>query len=125
MGIKSLNNPTPSEEKPHTSTEPITLDMVKNNEGIFEVKNNQENSERKQSNEKINHEIELEVGSMIKHAFVNRIIKYARLKNVAVSFSEKKYALSSVIRIKFNGRRDDIVAIMEDIKNVANNKFKF
>ena len=42
-----------------------------------------------------------------------------------MKLSERKMPLSSIIRADVKGKREDIVAIMEDIKDVVKDNLKF
>jgi len=112
MGMESFNNPKPQPEI-QPKKEPITINMAKNEKGEFEAIKTMAGS-----TEKIDHDIELEIGSMVYGTFIRNLKELGKKKEVEIfKVNEQKMPLSSVLRIRLRGERENIISLMENIKN--------
>lgn len=58
----------------------------------------------------------LELGRVIKGSVISRIKNYAFYRNISVSIDEDKGLIESNFRIALTGKRDDVQAILDNIK---------
>jgi len=70
--------------------------------------------------EEISHKfIQTGVGAGIRASYINEIKNSAFIKNVKIGINETKTPRGSTFRIELRGNRNDVVAVKEDIDNIA------